>query len=154
MTLASASIIRPARLEDMDACAAIHSDWIDATDWMPQRSRTTEEVARHYREGAFVKRRILVAELDEAVAGYLSVDAASEEITALFVGPRGGGIGTALMQEAQAEHAQLWLWTFQQNDGARRFYARQGFAELERSEGENDEGLPDVRLGWRRGEAA
>lgn len=154
MMLAPAPIIRPARLADMEACAAIHSEWIDATEWMPPRTRSTEEMARAYRERAFGKRRILVAELDEVVVGYLSVDEASEEITALFVGPRGRGIGTALMQEAQAEHARLWLWTFQANAGARRFYARQGFAELERTEGENDEGLPDVRLGWRRGEAA
>lgn len=154
MTLASTPMIRPARLEDMEACAAIHSDWIDATEWMPPRTRSTGEMVRGYRERAFVKRRILVAELNGAVAGYLSVDVPTEEITALFVGPRGRGIGTALMREAQDRHAQLWLWTFLQNDGARRFYARNRFAELERSDGDNDEGLPDVRLGWRRGEAA
>ncbi|WBU61692.1 GNAT family N-acetyltransferase [Paracoccus albus] len=154
MTLAPAPIIRPARPEDMEACAAIHSDWIDTTEWMPPRTRSTEEMAQSYRDRAFVKRRILVAELGEAVAGYLSLDEPTGEITALFVGKRGQGIGTALMQEAQDRHARLWLGTFQVNDGARRFYARRGFAELERTEGENEEGLPDVRLGWQREVAA
>ncbi|MFD1796607.1 GNAT family N-acetyltransferase [Paracoccus aurantiacus] len=154
MTRATAPLIRPARLEDMDACAAIHSDWIDTTEWMPPRTRSTGEMARDYREGAFVKRRILVAELGGEVAGYLSVDEPTEEITALFVGPRGRGIGTALMLDAQDRHARLWLWTFQRNEGARRFYTRRGFAELERTTGDNEETLPDVRLGWRRGEAA
>jgi hypothetical protein len=35
------------------------------------------------------------------------------------------------------------------NEGARRFYARQGFVEIGRSEGENEEGLPDVLFRWR-----
>jgi hypothetical protein len=41
------------------------------------------------------------------------------------------------------------LWTFVANAGARRFYAREGFVEARRTEGENEEGLPDVLLTWR-----
>ena len=43
----------------------------------------------------------------------------------------------------------LTLWTFQANDGARRFYAREGFREVEFTDGAgNAEKLPDVRLEW------
>jgi putative acetyltransferase len=45
---------------------------------------------------------------------------------------------------------RLSLWTFQANEGARRFYAREGFAEVRMTEGDNEEGLPDVLLEWVR----
>ena len=43
------------------------------------------------------------------------------------------------------------LWTFVANAPARRFYAREGFVEVRRTGGENEEGLPDVLLKWRAG---
>ena len=41
------------------------------------------------------------------------------------------------------------LWTFQQNEGARRFYERHGLTAIEFTEGErNEEQMPDVRYAW------
>lgn len=145
-------MIRPARSEDMEACAAILNNWIDATEWMP-RIHSEDDVIRHYRETVFIKRNVSVADAGGKVAGYLAVDEPTGEITTFYVAQRGRGIGGLLIRDAQARYPQLSLWTFQQNQGARRFYARHGFAELERSDGENgenEEGLPDIRLGWRR----
>jgi len=43
----------------------------------------------------------------------------------------------------------LQLWTFAVNAPARRFYARQGFVEVEETDGAgNEEREPDVRLVW------
>ena len=42
----------------------------------------------------------------------------------------------------------LTLWTFAANAAARRFYAAQGFVELRRTDGDNEEGLPDILLAW------
>ena len=62
---------------------------------------------------------------------------------------RGRGVGKALLDTAKARSDRLELWCFQANAGARRFYAREGLAEVERTDGAgNDEKLPDVRLVW------
>ena len=74
-------------------------------------------------------------------------------IQALYVadGARGQGVGTALVQQAQAQMRALELWTFQANTGAQRFYQRHGFVEVERTDGtRNEERLPDIRMTWKR----
>ena len=71
-------------------------------------------------------------------------------IDALYVdgAARGRGLGKALLDEAKAL-GHLKLWTFQANHGARAFHIREGFGEVEFSDGAgNDEKLPDVRLEW------
>ena len=70
----------------------------------------------------------------------------------LYVDPaaQGRGIGAALLDLAKARNpGGLQLWTFQINAGARRFYAREGFVEVERTDGAaNEEREPDIRLTW------
>jgi hypothetical protein len=46
--------------------------------------------------------------------------------------------------------AALDLWTFQANLGARNFYERHGFAAVATSDGDNEEGAPDIRYHWQR----
>nr|WP_275982153.1 GNAT family N-acetyltransferase [Frigidibacter sp. ROC022] len=77
-------------------------------------------------------------------------------IHALYLAPqaRRQGLGRRLLDAAKAERPALELWAFQANTPARAFYRAQGFAEVELGDGRgNDEGLPDVRLNWRRAEA-
>ena len=61
----------------------------------------------------------------------------------------GQGIGSALVTQAKldAPHA-LELWTFVSNVGAQRFYERHGFVEVQRTDGDNEEGEPDIRYRW------
>jgi GNAT superfamily N-acetyltransferase len=69
----------------------------------------------------------------------------------LYVDPvwQGQGVGTLLLDDAKARSgAGLDLWTFQSNHGARRFYERHGFAPVEWTDGDNEEGAPDVRYRW------
>lgn len=69
----------------------------------------------------------------------------------LYVAPelQSQGIGTALLQAAQASAARLRLHVFERNGGAQRFYLRHGFAVVERRCGEeNEEGLPDLVMEW------
>ena len=42
------------------------------------------------------------------------------------------------------------MWCFRANAGKRAFHARAGSAGAGRMAGDNDEGLPDLRLAWRR----
>ena len=143
-------LLRPARPEDTAACAAIFNAWVDATPWMP-RVHPPEDVERHYREHVLVTCAVTVAETGGAPVGFLALDGEGY-VAGLYLAPeaRGRGIGAALIAAAKAARPQgLLLWTFLANEGARRFYARQGFVESGRTEGENEEGLPDVLLRWR-----
>lgn len=40
------------------------------------------------------------------------------------------------------------LWTFVANTGAQSFYRREGFAEMRRTDGDNEEHLPDILYRW------
>ena len=68
----------------------------------------------------------------------------------LYVDPdwTDAGIGSRLVEVAKAEQDELTLWTFQSNTGARRFYERHGFVAVEATDGDNEEGAPDVRYLW------
>ena len=134
---------------DLPHLAAILSDWIDETPWMP-RLHTRDENEGFLRMLA-AGHVLRVARLNGAPAGFLA--RRDGEVDALYLAPgaRGQGLGAALLAEAKAAEDALGLWTFQANVGARAFYARQGFAETRLTDGaENDERLPDVRLEWRR----
>ncbi|MEO1680572.1 MAG: GNAT family N-acetyltransferase [Pseudomonadota bacterium] len=137
--------LRQGVAEDAPACAAILNSWIDATPWMP-RVHPADDVVRHYREDVFAKRVVWVA--GDPVLGFLALDTETGLVTALYVGAPGQGIGTALLDRAKESRSELELWTFVANEGARRFYAREGFGEVRRTEGDNEERLPDILFRW------
>ena len=139
--------LRAARPADAAACGAILQDWLDETPWMPDLHTLDETVGFC---GRLIARAAVTVAEREAVCGFVA--RADAEIDALYVAAdaRGAGVGSQLLKREKAETETLTLWTFQANTGARAFYARHGFAELARTDGENDEGLPDVKLGWAR----
>lgn len=142
-------MIRPAALEDMAACAAIYDGWVEATGWMP-RLHDHADIVRHYREDVFAADTVFVADDDGTIAGYLSLSG-DRFISNLYLAAqaRGQGVGTRLLARAKTQSPQdLRLWTFVANTGARRFYERQGFGEIRRTDGDNEEGLPDILYGW------
>ena len=147
MSDGAALILRPARLQDAAACAQILSRWIDATPWMP-RLHSAEAIETHYRTVVIPRRRMFIAETRGAVAGYLAVDPAEAEITTFYCAAPGAGVGPVLLNAAKAGQKRLSLWTFQANEGARRFYTREGFRKVATTSGENEEGLPDVQYLW------
>lgn len=70
----------------------------------------------------------------------------------LYVAPpaHNAGAGSLLLAKAKAELPQGFsLWTFQANLGARRFYERHGLTETRRTDGGNEENLPDILYEWR-----
>jgi GNAT superfamily N-acetyltransferase len=143
-------VLRGAVAADAAACAAIINGWVDATPWMP-RVHSAKEIERRFGSHVMAVCRVCVAEVDAAVAGFVAVDGEGF-VAGLFVAEaaRGRGIGTALIEAAKAARPEgLTLWTFVANTGARRFYAGRGFVEEGGTDGENDEGLPDLRLDWR-----
>ena len=103
-----------------------------------------------------------VAEVAGVVVGVLALSAAARHgrglvvdqlsIDQLYVDPPwiGRGLGRILVEHAKQRSADgLELWTFQVNAAARRFYARQGFVEVDWTDGAgNEEHEPDVRCRW------
>ena len=148
--MTAAVTLRRAGPEDAYACAAILNGWINETPWMP-RVHPFADILRHYREFVLKTRRVMIA-MGARPLGFLGLDEAEGFITSLFIdrAARGRGVGKRLLDEAKTARPQgLSLWTFVANRGALRFYAREGFVEAERTAGDNEEGLPDIRLSWR-----
>ncbi len=137
-------IVDIARPEDAPAMAAILSDWIDETGWMPRLHTRAED--RAFVASLLDSHTVHVVRTPR-VAGFLA--RRGGEIDAFYVsaGARRTGIGSALLEAARAAASPLSLWTFQANEAALRFYTDRGFVEAERSDGcLNEERLPDIRL--------
>lgn len=140
--------IDAARPDDAASLGAILSDWIDETAWMPRlRSRKQDRdfVADLIHSGG-----VLVVREGEVSVGFLFERDC--HVGALYVAPtaRRRGVGKRLLDSVKKGCDHLDLWTFEANEGARRFYQREGFETVERTEGDNDEGLPDIRMLWQR----
>lgn len=75
----------------------------------------------------------------------------SDELNQLYVAndQQGKGIGEILLNLAK-EHSggSLFLYTFEINKKAQRFYEKHGFVEIGRGY-ENEENLPDIKYEWR-----
>ncbi len=143
-------VVEPAHADDAPAIAMILSNWIDEVPWMPRVHTHDED--RGF--GAFLIERmaVIVARVNGAVSGFLAHDRPVVHALSLTPSTRGQGFGKALLDHVKADRDKVELWTFQANSGARRFYAREGFVEVERTDGTgNDEKLPDVRLVWQAG---
>ncbi len=146
--LTAGTTLRRGTPADAPACAAILNSWIDDRDWMP-RVHSPAEVEAFYQDFVFVRREVWVT--GDPVEGFMALDPEANMVTALYVSRPGQGIGRRLLDHAKADRAVLELWTFVANEGARRFYAREGFSEVRQTPGDNEEGLPDVLLRWERG---
>lgn len=78
------------------------------------------------------------------------VAASRESIPALYVhvDAIGQGIGTLLLDWTKEQSGgRLWLYTFERNTGAQRFYESSGFTITERGF-EDDWQLADIRYEW------
>ncbi|MEO8686038.1 MAG: GNAT family N-acetyltransferase [Devosia sp.] len=73
-------------------------------------------------------------------------------IEQLYLEPaqRGRGVGKLLVDAAKRRQDRLQLWCFRDNLPGRNFYARQGFIEVGHTDGDNEEGLPDILFAWDR----
>ncbi len=124
---------------------------VTENSWKPRLHSGAEDIAF---VGQMIDRGwITVAEDPDAtpVLGFLARNGA--EVNALFVetSARNRGVGRVLLDDAKEASDVLTLWTFQANQGAQRFYRREGFVEIRRGDGrDNDEGLPDILFRWQK----
>jgi GNAT superfamily N-acetyltransferase len=91
-----------------------------------------------------------LAERDHEIVGLACIE--GDKLAHLYVHPdhHNSGAGSALLDKVKSRRPKgFQLWTFQANDGARRFYERHGCKAVELTDGQNnDEKLPDMRYVW------
>jgi len=143
-------ILRPATPEDAPALARILFDCFRVSlPFLPQLHTVAENVA--FMTGWLMpNHQVWLAEEAGAVVGYAAFDAG--RIQHLYIAPeaQGRGVGPRLLAKAMEDGGPKDLWTFQQNDRARRFYEARGFEAVEFTDGaDNEEKTPDVRYLWR-----
>lgn len=144
-------VITEAFPEEAEVLAAILRGWLDEMPWIPNLHSPAED--RGFLTHLIVSGPVLVAR-GAGPLGFLARQGG--RVSALYLAPqaRGRGIGKALLDAVKAVEPEIVLWTFQANARARAFYLREGFVEIEQTDGSgNDEHLPDVRLIWRRDQA-
>jgi chorismate mutase len=95
-------------------------------------------------------REVWVAEQDGSLVGFFILEEGWLHSIYVQPGRTGEGIGTLMLEVAKSlRPGGLQLWVFQTNEPARRWYARQGFSDVEHTDGSsNEERAPDVRMVW------
>ena len=140
--------LRRAVLADSPAVAELFLDSFHATYDFPL-AHTDDEVRGWVRDRLIPTMETWVAVDDQRIVGMMVV--APGHLEQLYVAPDqlGRGIGRRLLELAKERSAGgLSLWTFQVNARARRFYERNGFVAAQLTDGDNQEGQPDVRYEW------
>lgn len=139
--------LRPARSTDAGATGQILYRFAREHDWMPELHSCAETIAFC---GQMIDAGwVIVAETEAGVVGFLSLN--GNKIHSLYLAEpaRRQGIGRQLLERAKSGQTSLSLFAFQANADACRFYERNGFAEVARSDGAgNDENLPDIKYVW------
>jgi GNAT superfamily N-acetyltransferase len=119
----------------------------EAMPWLPVLHTPEEDLS--WFEAALAG-EAYVFEEDGRILGYAVVR--EDELHDLYVAPdsQGRGVGSALFERARGARPRgLRLWVFRDNARARRFYEARGCRLIGSSDGDNEEGLPDVLYEWR-----
>lgn len=141
-------MIRPAQKKDAKPCAKILRGWMNECDWF--QTPHIEEQDEPFLTSLIVGGWTTVVETTQ-VDGFMVEDRGWIKCLYIAKAKRGQGFGKALLDIAKNRHnVGLQLWTYQDNERAQAFYLREGFREVERTAGlNNDERLPDIRYVWR-----
>lgn len=143
--------IRGATPDDAAGLASLY--WRVRSESAPQipmivHPRSTVEP--FVREVLLRDHEVWVAVVEDHLVGFLALREPDELAHLYIAAPHTGqGLGGRFLDLARARLPQgLQLWAFQSNTGAVRFYERHGFVPVEWTEGDNEEGEPDVRMVW------
>ena len=143
-------ILRRAGPEDAEAIGTLHRHTLRTSLPFLPDLHTLEDVIGYAGREMLPNNDVWLANDEERAAGYVAFTA--DWIHQLYVHPdfQGQGIGPQLLALALADGRPRRLWTFQQNDRARRFYEKRGFVLLELTDGAgNEEKTPDALYEWR-----
>ena len=145
--------IRPARSEELLPLTRLYVRARNEMEYLPlvpdEHVERIEGVIRRHDE-------VWLAEDEGRVLGFLAIEQSTNleapVLERLYVEPadQSRGVGSALLDRAKAlRPKQLYLWVFQRNTGAIRFYERHGFRLVKLTDGaENMEREPDALYRW------
>lgn len=114
----------------------------------------TDEETIDYVSSLVKQGKIYVLKQSESIVGLMMVG--EGYLHHLYIDPssHGKGYGKILLDKAkELSPDELYLWVFEQNLGAIKFYEREGFQLLEKREKEqavNEENLPDRKYFWKK----
>ena len=148
---------RPATSADAEQVADIYLDSRKTFLAYAPLAHSDDSIRRWIADHLIPSGGVTVASPKDALAPLAGMMAVSRKegvgwIDQLYLRPSavGRGIGSRLVEKAKAElEPPIRLHTFQENEGARRFYERHGFEILELGDGSsNEEGCPDILYEW------
>lgn len=143
--------LRRLRSGETALAAVLHRQSAALIPGYPNDLHTPAEDRDYYADHVFRRGPIWGAWTGGRLIGHVAVSPGWIDHLYVATGRQGAGVGRALVGRAKAGQPALQLWTFQANARARRFYAANGFAEVEWTDGDgNEERMPDVRMEWRR----
>ena len=138
--------LRPATAADAGVLAAIHRRARESAGIPNLHSRTA---IRRFLLHTATRSRVMIACRDGAPVGYAALH--NGWLDQLYIHPdhHRRGIGRALLAWARRESPELRLYCFAHNARALAFYHAHGAVILSEGDGsDNDEGLPDLLLGF------
>jgi GNAT superfamily N-acetyltransferase len=142
-------VVRPAGDHDIDAIGDVFVASFGGLPFLP-KLHTEDETRAWIRNVMVPGHEVWVADGPRGVVGFAAIH--DDSLGHLYVHPgaQRQGVGTALLAVVKRERpAGFLLWTFQPNDGARRFYERHGLRAIAFGDGSgNEEGVPDVQYEW------
>jgi GNAT superfamily N-acetyltransferase len=96
--------------------------------------------------------QVQVAVDDGAIVGFAAVRGTWLEHLNVHPRAQNAGIGSRLIDWAkETSPAGLDLWVFERNTRARALYASHGWRDILHTDGDNEEGQPDVHMRWEPG---
>ncbi len=142
-------MIRRGRAEDIDAVAALYERSFATITFLPVL-HTLDEHRRYFARVAS-EQELWVYEESGTVRGFMTLGDDTLGYIFVDVGATERGIGSELLDHAKRRRPDgFTLWTFQQNEGARRFYERHGLKPIRFTDGaQTEEQAPDVQYEWR-----
>ena len=151
MTLSTSPEIRRLGREEMAATSQLYRKIFDATfPWLV--GLHTPEADRRYFEGeVYDNSNLYGVHENHNLVGFVGLKPGWVEKLYILPEYQGRGFGRSLLDVAKTQDTELRLWTFERNHLARRFYEANGFVELDRTDGrDNEEREPDVLYKWQR----
>ena len=139
--------LRAATTADAPAIAAVILEARRAMTYLPVL-HTDDEAARHFFD-VVERSAVEVAVADGVVIGFAAVHEGWLEHLNVLPAHQGAGVGSRLIDWAkETSPTGLDLWVFQRNTRAHALYLAHGWRDVLATDGDNEEGQPDIRMHW------
>lgn len=142
--------LRAASTADAPAIAGVILEARRAMTYLPV-VHTDDQAARHFFE-VVERSAVEVAVADGAVIGFATVRHGWLEHLNVLPAHQSAGVGSRLIDWAkETSPGGLDLWVFQRNNRAHALYLAHGWRDVLCTDGDNEEGQPDIRMHWAPG---